>query len=161
MQILFYMNFFRWYNTSFEKQKWVSMTESVRGIVQGVAVPEFDQVSPTIASWWVYTELVPRCESQGIRLSYYGNTASERSIVPIERYTSEKAEGRLFDIDRIQQLFTAIGQDNGLFNPNSVSGAFSGEIIAVMLLHGYRADFTKGRWTTVGCSFNNGNLFIN
>lgn len=137
-------------------------------IVQMSAVPNFDVLPPNQAEQVLYEQLVPACEAQGIKLSGYGNHATQQSLSSVAEYNKEKAEHKLFNVARIQKAFSQVHHmvvDRSQYKTDSYGfkhvveksqGEYitNGDAIAAMLLHGYEARFGKrGQPVGVNCEF--------
>ena len=133
----------------------VSFTKGVT--VSYPVVAGFDKLPTGEAEKILYNELVPACEKKGVKLSANGNNAAGTSICDVEKYTQEKAEHKLFNIERIQKAFASLDE---IIQPASYYKAHSyslkhtveryqkeyltnGDLIAAMLLKGHQARFGK------------------
>lgn len=136
------------------------MTISI-GLIQN-----FDQFSLETATRIIYDEIIPKCEAEGIKLSYYGNNAAKGSLCSVEQYDKEKKEHRLFDIKRIQKAFKCLDEVIAKTTVESVrsygfkhvverhQGEYitNGDCIIAMLLKNYKADFGSPS-PQVNCEF--------
>ncbi len=125
------------------------------------AVPHFDQLPPKEAEDVLYNKLIPACEALGIMLSSYGNHAGKGSSSSVEEYHREKADHKLFNVKRIQQVYASLGdivrstkksrtwsyvlKDIVGVHPsqNEYNYISHGDLIAAMLLSGFDGRFGK------------------
>lgn len=130
-------------------------------IISFDTVDDFHQLPLDEATNILYDGLIPACETKGVMLSSYGNHAGQGSLSNIEKYNQEKAEHKLFDVERIQKAFSSlhlIVQGTTQYKSGSyglkhaVENHFSqkdykyisnGDLIVAMLLKGYDARFGK------------------
>lgn len=129
----------------------------------------FHKFSNETAKNIIYDELIPLCESLGIKLSFYGNHESNDSYENIDEYEKYKKTQTLFNITKIQEAFKYINEiikfhsDYHLsplslqyvikeFKSNDKCNFISpGDLIVAMLLNGYSAKFSQ---TSIYCYFN-------
>ncbi len=133
------------------------MAAVARGaIVSFQQIDDFDQLPLEEAEAVLYDNLIPACEAKGVMLSAYGNHASRGSLSKVEIYNQEKAEHKLFDVERVQSAFAILNQ---IVQPCSQykTGSYglkhtvekvlpggslrNGDLIAAMLIKGYKARF--------------------
>ena len=121
-------------------------------------VPNFHELSPAAAMDHL-SDLTDYCEINGIYLSPLGNDPGR---VGIEEYRRDKAEHKLFDVEKVQAAYAAIDKSikpaQRIFKSSAAIAEFldlpNGTVIAAMILHGYRANFQKkGQRPAVNCEF--------
>lgn len=133
-------------------------------------VPDFAQLSLEEATRIVYDELIPACENKEVMLSGYGNHNATDSLCNLENYNTKKIRNSLFNVERIQKAFVSIPnivQSHSQYrigsyglkhvverDPSHNEYIPNGELIAAMLLKGYKARFGKRNETIgVNCEF--------
>jgi len=132
-------------------------------------VPNFSLKTVQEADDILYNQLIPACEAKGVMLASFGNHAGIGNLLcSVERYQGEKAEHKLFNVEKIQQAFSflpKIIQATDDYESGSCKLKYAlkvcgqedidyGEVIAAMLLRGFEARF--GRETQimeVNCQF--------
>lgn len=132
-------------------------------IVSFPKIPNFDQLQISKAQEIIYNELVPACRSQRVILTVEGNNRKCPNVC----YQYEKKNYTLLNVERIQKAFACLSQvvqrkDNkctGSYGLKHVVERFQGEyitngdLIAVMLLSGFAANFGKADKPNINASF--------
>jgi len=142
---------------------------ALRGVTITLAqVSNFHELSHQEAKSILYNSVIPTCESKGVFLSSYGNHVGQGSLTTVEKYNAEKAEHKLFDVERVQSAFAgmlgiierASTYKVGSYGLKHVvekhQGEYltNGDLIAAMLLHGFEARFGKRtEQMNVNCDF--------
>ncbi len=118
----------------------------------------FDKYSQREVEIAVYGLLIPRCEENKVSLSNYGNHAGVNSVYSIEDYQKRKKDKTLFDLRKIQQVFSILKprlQKSDVYEVKceklrkeirelSNEGDFlDGYLIAAALFNGHRVRFKK------------------
>lgn len=132
-------------------------------------IPNFDKISEAEAKNIVYNQIVPNCESRGVKLSKYGNHVGNGSLCSVEQYDEDKKGENLFNIKRIQQAFSDLDKivkplsqyKVGSYGLKHTVEKFqkegyicNGDLIVAMLVKGYGARFGKTNESLeVNCMF--------
>lgn len=147
------------------------MTVIPHGVTVAInRVDNFHMFPPQQAYDIIYNYLVPACEKKGVMLSYYGNHQGKDSLMSVEIYTQKKENHELFDVKRIQRVFSILDLVITKMNtyrsgsyilkyqvehlPGQIAGTLNGDFIAAMLLNGHPARFgEKNEEMTLNCEF--------
>ena len=124
----------------------------------------FDTLSVAEATSLLYDELIPVCEAEGVFLSSEGNHAG--NLRPMEAYEDEKERRELFDVAKVQAVFSWAQtlHQHTTYKRSSYSLKHSaervvgytanGELIAALLLCGHSARFGQASEDMrVNCEF--------
>ncbi|MGL4348708.1 MAG: hypothetical protein ACRCSV_04555 [Chlamydiales bacterium] len=98
-------------------------------------------------------------------MSSYGNLASRETLIPVERYDTDKQEHRLFNVGRIQRAFTCLHHFSNetleavgsyvlklILEKHQDEYISNGDCIAAMLMKGYIAD-SGSQSQSMNCRF--------
>lgn len=129
----------------------------------------FHRLSTEKAKSIIYDEIIPLCESLGVKLSFYGNHESTDSYENVDEYEKHKITQTLFNITKIQEAFYYINEiirfhPDYHLSPSSLKYVIKehkskdkcnfispGDLIIAMLVNGYSAKFSQ---TSIYCYFN-------
>lgn len=131
----------------------------------------FDQIPLETATRVLYDNIVPKCEENNVKLSYYGNHTGIGISVPIGVYNEDKQAHRLFNVGKVQEAFKCLDEVISSVSTESISSynlkqlikkqlnkdINNGDCIAAMLMKGYIADFRSAsdeRQLNASCQFN-------